>query len=70
MTFYKTVVSIEILSENEVGHTSLFEIARQIESGDWSGVYHTVSVDLLSDKEMADALIEQGSDPEFFGINI
>ena len=67
--FYRTVVTVEILSDEPIGSPSLQEIDHQIMEGDWSGQYHVDSVTVLSPKEMAEALIEQGSDPEFFGLN-
>ena len=69
MPFYKTVVTVEILSEREISVNSLHDIADQIETGDWSGAWDISSVEILSPKQMAKALIDQGSDPYFFGLD-
>lgn len=67
-SFYKTIVTVEILSEDEIHPSSLSEISEQIESGDWSGAWDISSVEILSSEKMAQALIDQGSDPSFFQI--
>lgn len=69
MPYYKTTIKVEVLSEEEIGGASLEEIARQIVSGDWSGAYEVSSVETLQPDKMALALIEQGSDPSFFGLD-
>ncbi len=68
--FYKTVFSVEVLSEyRSVEASSLTTIAREIDQGDWSGHVEVVEVKELTGKEAADALQEQGSDPGFFMLN-
>jgi len=37
--------------------------------GDTSGIVKTISREILTGKEMADALLDQGSDPEFLGLD-
>jgi hypothetical protein len=68
-TFYKTVVTIEILHEEPLSASmSLEDIEYLITEGHCSG---EVSVGLayeMTEDEMRAALISQGSDPEFFGI--
>lgn len=69
--FFKTVIQIEVLSEDTPvsDGISLSDIDFNITVGDWSGVINRVSVTQLSAKEVADALIEQRSDPEFFQVD-
>jgi hypothetical protein len=66
--FYKTIVTIEILSEEPIGNPDLEEIQYQTTEGHWSGVCDISSVQELTAEEMSKALIAQGSDPQFFGI--
>lgn len=69
--FFKTVFQIEVLSEdkplNDVG--SLHDIAYQIDEGDCSGVVKHIKSIRLTAEKAAKALIEQGSDPEFFQLD-
>jgi len=69
--FFKTVITVTVLTENGPvsEEASLGTIAHQIKEGDWSGeVEHDGGTELTA-KEAAEALIAQGSDPEFFGID-
>jgi hypothetical protein len=45
------------------------QINWQIKYGDCSGTETILSETELSGKEMADALLKQGSDPSFFNLN-
>lgn len=65
---YRTVIQVEVLSEDPIEHSmSLSEIQRECDEGDYSGSWDTViSNEPISGKEAANKLIEQGSDPEFF----
>ena len=68
--FYKTVVKIEILSDEEVPDSmSLDFIQDQITNGCWSGIINHSLSKILNGKQAAKALINQGSDPEFFMID-
>ena len=68
--FYKTTFKIEVLSEDEFPPwMSLEQIAYEITSGGCSGFYDRVESKELSSKECAEELMNQGSDPEFFGID-
>ncbi len=66
--FYKTVISIEVLSEDEFvsDNMSLQDIAYAVTEGDCSGRWETKSVKILNGKQAAKALLKQGTDPEFF----
>ena len=67
--FYRTVVTIEVLSDRPLvdkdGYNySLAEIAHEIEHGDFSGK-HELFEEVVSKEQMAELLLDQGSDPEF-----
>ena len=62
-------MTVEILSEDPIGSPSLEEVAYEITHGSWSGTYEVSSSSEISDEEMRNALIEQGSDPTFFGLD-
>ncbi len=66
--FYKTVVAVEILSEEpiEADGLTLDEIQHQITEGDWSGMVSVKSTKELNGKQAARALTNQASDPSFF----
>jgi len=69
--FYRTVVSIEILSEDEPygdGRT-LEDIGYAITEGHCSGKITTASEAEVTAPEMAKLLVAQGSDPEFFQLD-
>lgn len=71
--FYKSIIQVEVLSENAPMSSfcgeDLDNIHWQITYGDCSGATKIVSETELSGKEMAEALLHQGSDPSFFGLN-
>ena len=69
--FWKTVITLEVLSEDEPIDDSegLLEIYDEITYGACSGISNVVKQQQLTPKEAAEALIKQGSDPEFFGID-
>jgi hypothetical protein len=62
---YKTVYTIEVLSDEPLGEVSLADIQYEITEGHCSGVFREKSCDELTEYEMARALIRQGSDPTF-----
>lgn len=70
--FYKTNIMITVLSEDfpVSPHTTIETVVSEIVNGDWSGQVEVVETSELSEQEMAQALLDQGSDPEFFGINV
>lgn len=70
--FYKTNIMITVLSEDfpVSPHTPIETVVSEIVNGDWSGQVEVVETSELSEQEMAQALLDQGSDPEFFGINV
>jgi hypothetical protein len=68
--YYRTIIQVEVLSEEPIGDVSMSEIIHNAQDGDWSGKNTTITQDEeLSGKQMAEALLDQGSDPEFFQID-
>jgi len=66
---YKTTIKVVILSEEEYEGNDLETINYDIMEGHCSGQLFDVKRNVkLTDKEMAEALQEQGSDPEFFNL--
>lgn len=69
-TIYKTVIEVEILSEDPIPDgISLSEVAEQGYDGDFSVVAETKSSKPIRGKKAVEAIINQGSDPEFFGMD-
>lgn len=65
---YKSVLRVEILSEEPIKDcVELNGVHWQITNGDWSGAmdWESHNAELVG-KEGAKALMDQGSDPEFF----
>lgn len=68
--FYRTTYKIVVLSEHPVkDFLSLESIAYEITEGDCSGQLTTESAETLDGPSMATALINQGSEPEFFQLD-
>lgn len=67
--FYKVVVTIELLMDEEPPENiELGSILYEMTEGRWSGVL-SHEVDEMTPELMAKALVDQGSDPEFLGID-
>ena len=67
--YYKTVIQVTVISEGQYTNENLEGINDDITDGPCSGAVETVSQVELTAKEAADALMEQGSDPEFFQLD-
>jgi len=68
--FYRTVVQIEILSEEPYEGSDLASIMYDITEGHCSGEVENIARnEEKNGKEMADLLIAQRSDPEFFQLD-
>lgn len=67
--FFKTIITIEILSERKYNSTDLTRINYDITDGDCSGKVEISSYQELTPKEAAKELLAQGSDPEFFNLD-
>lgn len=67
--FYKTVIEFTVLSEVPIpSGMSLGSIADECINGDWSMGDSTHKQTELNGKQAASALLNQGSDPDFFGL--
>lgn len=68
--FYKTVVSFEVLSQDPIpAGMKIEQIAHEAVYGDYSmGNVQCEEIE-LNETEAAEALLDQGSDPTFFGID-
>ena len=64
--FCKTIVTVEVLSEQPIEFDDLQELHNMIEHGNCSGQFTADSAVILNGEPMAQALIAQFSDPEFF----
>lgn len=65
--FYRTVIHVEVLSEEPYTFSgNLVDVANDISSGDCSGVARTIQEEKCDGVRMAQLLLAQGSDPEFF----
>jgi hypothetical protein len=67
--FYKKVLAIEVLSEEPIPEgMEVDSIIEQAITGDYSMRVLPSTDTVLNGKEAADALLEQASDPGFFGL--
>jgi riboflavin synthase len=64
--FYKTVITVEVLSEEPYDETDLSQVSYDITEGHHSGVVKITSNEELTGKQAADELKAQGSDTDFF----
>lgn len=65
MTYFRTVFKYEVLSDEPLGNPSLAEISYQCTEGHCSGMFLEKEVEVVSQSEIENLLIEQGSDPNF-----
>jgi hypothetical protein len=64
--FYKTVITIEVLSEEVYAFDSLEQTAYDIQDGGCSGKIEVVKSEELNGEQVVKALDNQGSASEFF----
>lgn len=65
-TFYRQVVTVEILSETPIPDSlELEDIADEITNGAWSGNVEVTVNEQIDGPRMAELLAAQGSDPAF-----
>lgn len=71
MSYYRTVIKVEVLSESplDADMVSLDDISYFITFGNCSGLVTQESAEEVDAPTMARLLLAQGSDPEFFGLN-
>ena len=68
--FYRTVIQVEILSEEPYHETALNKIHHDITLGPCSGLIDVIKAEEITPEKMAECLIRQGSNPEFFGLTV
>lgn len=68
-TFYRTVFTVEVLSERPIGGMSLEEIARAIYDSGCSSDITQEGPAGMTGPEMVKALIAQGRNAEFFQLD-
>jgi len=67
---YRTIIQVEILSEEPYEPNSLDQIQYDIDEGDCSGSINAkVSNEEVSGEDAVKLIESQGSDPEFFGMD-
>ena len=64
--FHRTLIQVEVLSEEPYNPESLAEVANDIVQGDCSGKWDVKLQTEVTGRTMAKLLQDQGSDPEFF----
>lgn len=64
--FYKTIIEVEVLSEDPFRCSDLEAVQYEITEGHCSGVVKNKGSKALNGEQAAKALLKQGSDPEFF----
>jgi len=69
-TFYRTVLTVEVLSEDEISlhGWSLADIEREFTDGHFSGTVNVDAFQKVSAEDMEVLLMKQGTVPEFFGL--
>ena len=67
--FYRQSFTVTVLSDEPLPSTmGLSQVQHAITDGECSGQVERGPVEILSGKQMAKALEDQGSDPVFFGL--
>lgn len=66
--FYKTSITLHVISEYPYAPQYLGQIHQDITEGDCSGVYRITNTKVMNGASAAKALIAQGSSPAFFSL--
>lgn len=74
MSFHRITITLEVLCPDDdaaeaIQMMSLDQIHRAVTDGDCSGRTQMGNDEILTGKEAAQALLNQGSDPEFFQLD-
>lgn len=64
--FYRTTITVTVLSEEPYQYENLVQVHNDITDGDCSGKHSITGSVKLTAKQAAKAMREQGSDPDFF----
>lgn len=65
MAYYRTVIQVEVLSNEPYEYTNLRNLSYDVMEGDCSGVTRVISTEEVDKEQMANLLLSQGSDPSF-----
>ena len=63
--YKKTTIQVEVISDGYWEWGNLYDVVYAIDGGPCSGAYFVKETKFLSEEEAAEALEEQGTDPEF-----
>jgi len=63
---YKTIIQVEVLSEEKLDVNNLSDLHYAITEGSCSGIWNAKKPTILKGKDAVKATKAQGSDPEFF----
>ncbi len=66
-TLHRTVITVDVLSDHPFEFDDLEDLHFAITSGDCSGRWVVTRTEQVDGRRMAQLLLEQGSDPDFFG---
>jgi len=64
--YYRTIIQVEVLSEEPVHFDNLGQVHEAITNGDCSGQFEVTAQVEVSPENMARLMEAQGSDPAFF----
>ena len=64
----RTLITVEVLSAGPFDPDDLNEVHHAITSGDCSGRWAVTRTEQINSERMAELLMAQGSDPDFFGL--
>lgn len=67
--FHRTIITIEVLSEEPYNPEDLNDVAHDITTGDCSGNWSITKQEVVDGETMAKLLIQQRSEPGFFQLD-
>ena len=67
---YKTIITVEVFSDEPIDEISLADVVYEITDGEWVGnvTYAYKNIELTGDKAVKE-IKGVGSDPDFFGMD-
>ena len=66
-TLHHTIIMVDVLSDHPFEFNDLEDLHHAITSGDCSGRWVVTNTEQVDGRRMAQLLLEQESDPDFFG---
>ncbi len=67
--FYRTTITLEILSEHDIGGLDIQQVVGEMVDGELSGRILEWIPERIGGRTAAMLLMKQGSDPGFFGLD-